>query len=234
MTERPFSFDRIAPAYDFLGYLAFGGTLRRAQQHFLSVIPPHSHVLVIGGGSGKVVLDLLDRAEVHQLTYVEASAVMLRRAERRITNYQQAKPNVSVPPVTFINGTERDIPSSEKYRVVITNFVLDMYEGNALDRMMQQIDALLWPDAYWLFTDFRYSSQSAQRWWQKPLAGLMYLFFKITANILIQALPNYDTHFDRLGWKAEQHHSFFGDFITSQVYRRTTEPTQDGFSSDSR
>ncbi len=233
MAALHFSFDRIAPVYDFLGYLAFGDRLQQAQKHFLSAIPPNSHVLVIGGGSGKIVLDLLDQAAFRQLTYVEASAVMLRQAKKKIADYRQTNSKDSLANIIFINGTERDIASSERYQVVITNFVLDMYEGDALDRMMQRIDTLLLLDTYWLFTDFRYSLQSAKRWWQRPLTGLMYLFFKITANIRVQSLPNYDAHFERLGWTAEQQHSFFGDFITSRIYRRTTELTQDDSSSDS-
>lgn len=233
MADRRFSFDRIAPVYNLLGHLAFGGNLRRAQQYFLSVIPPNSHVLIIGGGSGEIVLDLLDRAEVRQLTYVEASAVMLHQTKKRIADYQQAHPTVSMPSVTFINGTERDLKSTAKYNAVITNFVLDMYQGAALDEMMLRVDCLLVPSAVWIFTDFRYSSQPRKRRWQKPLAKLMYLFFKIIANIRMQSLPNYTTYFAKLGWQVRQHQSFFGDFISSRVYRRINEPVQDGFPLDS-
>ncbi|WKN40555.1 class I SAM-dependent methyltransferase [Tunicatimonas pelagia] len=218
--SQDFSFDRIAPAYDTLSYLAFGRSLQRAQQYFLNMIPSQAKVLIVGGGSGNILIDLLKNASPGHITYVEASATMIRQTEKRIADYCQSNPECAVPTITFIRGTERDIESTEKYQVVITNFVLDMYSGSSLDEVMARIDNVLSADAIWIFTDFRYSSHPLKRLWQKPLALLMYIFFRFTANINIQSLPNYDTYFRKLAWKAKQQRSFFGDFISSKVYVR--------------
>ncbi|GEM_PF-101481 len=232
--SRDFSFDRIAPVYDKLSYLAFRGSVTRAQRYFLSTIPPQSNVLIVGGGNGDILIDLLERVVPAHITYVEASVAMMHRAKRKITGYRQTNSNLSLPTITFIQGTERDVDSTKMYQVAITNFVLDMYQGSSLDGMMQRIDSLLSEDAVWLFTDFRYSSRLMNRIWQKPLAQFMYIFFHFTANISVQALPNYDSHFRKVGWDEKQHQSFFGDFISSNIYTRTKQISQRDFSSKNR
>ncbi len=219
--SRSFSFDVVAPVYDKLGYLAFGGTIQRAQQYFLNTILPQSKVLIIGGGSGSILVDLLEKAVPAHITYVEASTVMIKRARQKVADYCLANPNRPVPTITFVQGTERGVNSTAIYQVVITNFVLDMYQGSSLDSMIQRIDSLLSADAVWMFTDFRYSSSPLKRLWQKPLAQFMYTFFHFTANISLQALPDYDAHFQKVGWKERQQKSFFGDFISSKIYTRT-------------
>ena len=46
------SFDRVAPYYDRLARLVFGGSIRRAQRHFLSQVPAAARVLLVGGAPG--------------------------------------------------------------------------------------------------------------------------------------------------------------------------------------
>ncbi len=78
------SFDWIAPYYDWLTRLVFGRSIRRAQRHFLGQIPPGARVLVVGGGTGWLLVDLLKRPAVTHVTYLEASAVMLRLAQQKV------------------------------------------------------------------------------------------------------------------------------------------------------
>ena len=80
MSQR-FSFDRIAPIYDKLSYLIFWGNIQRAQRFFLTSIPPQAPVLVIGGGSGDILIELLNYSTLRHITYVEASTAMLNRSK---------------------------------------------------------------------------------------------------------------------------------------------------------
>ena len=52
-------------------------------------------------------------------------------------------------------ATSKKLASDDRYDVVITNFVLDMYAGAALDQLMRRLLSHLRPAGYWLFTDFR-------------------------------------------------------------------------------
>lgn len=46
------NFDRVASAYDTLARTAFGGSLKKAQCHWLHQIPADAKVLVLGSGTG--------------------------------------------------------------------------------------------------------------------------------------------------------------------------------------
>ncbi|MGB3850181.1 MAG: class I SAM-dependent methyltransferase [Tunicatimonas sp.] len=210
------SFDWIAPYYDWLTRLVFGRSIRRAQRHFLGQIPPGARVLVVGGGTGWLLVDLLKRPAVTHVTYLEASAVMLRLAQQKV----QCLPTPPSATVHWVHGNERSLPPSGRYDVLITNFVLDMYTGAALDLLMQRLLGHLHPTGYWLFTDFELSKRKQHRGWQRVMTGGMYAFFRVTAGIARQPLPPYHRHFTALGLHRVKEKRFYGDFIVSRVYRQ--------------
>ena len=209
------SFDRVAPHYDTLARLVFGKSIRRAQLYFLDQIPPNARVLVVGGGTGWLLVELLRRREVAQVTYLEASQQMLTMARQKVRAN-----SLSAGRVRFVHGTEQALAPEERFSVVITNFVLDMYAGEVLDHLMQTLAAQLEPDGRWLFTDFRISDQKRHRGWQRLMARAMYGFFHLTAGIAHQSLPPYHQHFLKHEFQMTHERSFYGDFMVSRLYER--------------
>jgi ubiquinone/menaquinone biosynthesis C-methylase UbiE len=209
------SFDRVAPYYDRLARLVFGSSIRRAQWHFLNHVPPTARVLLVGGGTGWLLPYLLEKQEVTHVTYLEASAVMLALAQRKAHGVR----SFTTASIRWVHGNERQLASDDRYDVLITNFVLDMYAGAALHELMQQLLNHLHPAGCWLFTDFQLSGKRRHRWWQRMMAQTMYVFFHLTAGINRQKLPCYDRHFAALGLYLVREKTFFGDFIVSRVYQ---------------
>lgn len=208
------SFDRVAPYYDRLARLVFGRTIQRAQRHFLDQIPPAARVLVVGGGTGGLLPYLLAKPEVTHVTYLETSAAMLALAQRKADDLRVA-PTATI---RWVHGDEQALPSDDRYDVVITNFVLDMYAGGALDQLMQRLLKHLHPEGRWLFTDFRLSGQQRHRWWQWAMTRAMYAFFHLTAGIAQQKLPSYHRHFATLRFRLMHEKTFYSEFIVSRVY----------------
>ncbi len=208
------SFDNIAPVYDRLARGVFGKAIVRAQTHFLDRVPDNAQVLIVGGGTGWILTELLQRSTAQHIDYVEASAQMLRLAQHRYQCFG-SKPAGDTQ-VRFIQGTEQNLPPENYYDVVITFFVLDMYQGKALKHMMQKLYALLKPDGYWLFSDFQISNN--RRWWHQPLVSTMFLFFRLTCHLQNRRLPDYDQVFRQLGLIKEEEKAFFGKLIISAVY----------------
>lgn len=208
------SFDRVAPYYDALARLVFGKSIQRAQYHFLDRLPPQARVLVVGGGTGWFLPYLLERPEVIHITYLEASATMLALAQQKIKHLPIAAS------VDFVHGDERSVTDGSRFSVVVTNFVLDMYQGAALDDLMRTLANCLAPQGIWLFTDFRLSERKQHRGWQWLATRVMYTFFRWTAGIARQELPPYHCHFTRQGFAMSHEQSFFRDFIVSRVYER--------------
>ena len=210
------SFDRVAPYYDGLARLVFGRSIQRAQCYFLDQIPPTAWVLVVGGGTGWLLPYLLERPEVIHVTYLEASAAMLRQAQQKIRHLDPQRIAIA----EFVHGDERSLKENDRFSVVITNFVLDMYEGAALDTLMRRLADQLTPEGRWLFTDFRLSARKKHRWWQRLATRAMYIFFHIAAGIAQQSLPPYDEHFRAHGFRMTHERAFFRDFIVSRVYQK--------------
>lgn len=209
------SFDRVAPCYDRLARLVFGRGIHRAQRHFLDQIPLGARVLLVGGGTGWLLPYLLEKPEVAHVTYLEASAVMLALAQRKASDLRVS----TTATIRWVHGDEQALPSDDCYDVLITNFVLDMYMGEALDQLMQRLMTYLHPEGCWLFTDFRLSDQKRHRWWQGGMTRAMYAFFHLTAGIARQQLPAYHRHFAALGFRLKDEKAFYSDFIVSRVYR---------------
>ena len=209
------SFDRIAPYYDRLARLVFGKDMQRAQCFFLDRLPPDARVLVVGGGSGWLLPYLLAQPAVVHITYLESSIKMLALAQQKISQYDRP----TVTSVDFIHGNEQSLTTRHRFSVVITNFVLDMYQGQALDTLIQALAAHLQPHGRWLLTDFRLAEKKRDRLWQQAMTKAMYAFFHLTAGIAQQSLPPYHRHMTKAGFRLEHEQSFFKDFIVSQVYR---------------
>src|SRR5690606_15253584 len=131
-------FDRIAFCYDFLKKTVFGAKLDKAAVEFLSYMPDNASVLIIGGGTGEILAELLKSTSTRKITYLEYSHKMIAAAKRRIKNFHDA--NVDLPEIHFIEGSLENLNSEETFDVVFTPFVLDVIERDALDRFIRAID----------------------------------------------------------------------------------------------
>ncbi len=139
------TFDLVAPFYDLLARLAFGRSLIRAQQWGIDQVRSGSRVLVLGGGTGATVPDLLARQPAHIL-FVEASAVMLAKARQRTP---------PLAPIEFIVGTEAALAHHHQVDYIVLPFVLDVYPiETLLAHMLPTLLQHLRPDGQLIVTDF--------------------------------------------------------------------------------
>ncbi len=211
------NFDRIAFAYDTLKHLVFGHSLRQAQIFLIPYIPEHANILIIGGGTGQIVLDILEKKEIRQITYVELSEKMLNSAK------DKAK---SCPNINFVLGSGHQLDNDQKYDVILTPFILDLYSDQELGKFLLALDKLLLPSGVWLLSDFKVTPTLCwKRFWQLALVKLMYLFFFLTSNSKVFQLPDYDTAFKVLGYKTVIHRTFYGDLVHSQILSKKQEQT---------
>ena len=175
-------YDFIAGAYDALAKLVFRQTLDQAKLSSLKYINSPANILLIGGGTGKLLNPLLDLHNENRITYVDLSVQMMKKAKSKIPDEKQAQ-------VTFCPGDFIQFNHQHQFDVVITNFFLDQFQGNFLQQMVTKIDSLLKEEGIWCFADFNWSKQ--HKIWQKALIRLMYIFFKFTTNISASHLPHW-------------------------------------------
>ncbi len=215
------NFDVIAPVYDLLGRLTFWGNIKKSQQYFLSLIPESSRILIIGGGSGWILTDILSlNKNIQHITYLEASSKMLAFTSERVTRFKTLRPNRLLPPVDLIQGTEADIPAEQQYDVIITYFILDLFNEEKLQQVMRFLFRAFRDNGIWLFADFNVSEKKPDRWWQLLWVQCMYWFFKITCQLSTVTLPDFTTTFQQFGLSPIHSKSFFRNMIVSKVYRK--------------
>lgn len=206
------SFDFVAAFYDPLARLVFGSALRRAQQAALAHLPPGApSVLIVGGGTGWVLGEVLRLRPTARILYLEASAVMLRKSEahlRRLAPAQAAQ-------VEFQLGTEANLPPSAQFDALVTFFLLDLFPPPDLRMLLQRLQAACRPEARWLVADFC----PPRTWWQRGLLAVMYRFFRLTANVQARQLPPWPAELARLGWRRFAHAQFFRGLIAAAAYQ---------------
>ncbi|ALI99650.1 class I SAM-dependent methyltransferase [Rufibacter tibetensis] len=207
-------FNLISPVYDALAKLVYGKSQQRAQAHFLSCIPAGARVLILGGGSGWILNQVLQHSTPAHVLFLEASSKMLEKAKGNVL------PTASKTTVEFRLGTEASLSSSEMFHVVLTPFVLDLFTPQQAYAMMQRLDQALFPTGLWLHTDFYLSPSPLRKIWQKPLLWGMYWFFGLVSGILGKTLPPFESLFQKLGYKPQQEAFFYGKFIRAQVLQK--------------
>lgn len=161
------NFDGIAWCYDPLKKLVFGNKLDQAATHLFSGIPVGSKVLVIGGGSGKI----LDGApEGIKITYLEKSKQMIKKARRR--------PVLNIEFVHF-DFLEYQPPGAFDY--VMCPFFLDLFDPERMKSVIHKIRETLTKDGRLLVADFAFQHSN--------LLKLMYFGFRVVSNIPAKSIP---------------------------------------------
>ncbi len=200
-------FDGIAPIYDGLAKIVFGNSIRHAQLHFLREIPEASSVLILGGGTGWLLLALLRINPDCQVCYIEASHKMLESARDKISTLPKAK-------VHFIHGTEEVLPVHARYDAVIANFYFDLFSSPSLEMLVKDISKWISPAGKLLVSDFT----DNQVWWQSALLSFMYLFFRLVCGIEAIRLPDWQHQLGSLDFVCKKSKGFYRNFIKSSVY----------------
>jgi tRNA (cmo5U34)-methyltransferase len=212
-------FDRVSAFYDPLSRLVFGGALEQAQLALLPFVPDKARVLLIGGGSGKLLEQLLGTGKKLQILYLEASPNMLRKAQQRA----QAKiKSINSAEVDFRLGTEDALLPQEQFDVVLTPFLLDLFPAPRLRHLMQRLHAALVPGGWWLFADF-WPVVSPPPLRQRLLLRGMYVFFGLLSKVKARRLPDFGAQFRALYLQEEYAKAFYAGMVQAKVYRRPAE-----------
>lgn len=196
------NFNRIASLYDFLKRLVFGIQLDRATNHSLNQIPSNSRILIIGGGTGKILQNF---NSTHQIKYLEFSTTMLKKAEQLNT---KAK-------VDFIQADILDWRTDEKFDFIITPFVLDCFSEDQLNLMFFKLKNILYSEGKWIQIDFY-----PKNFIHQLLIKIMYVFFNLMVDLKIKNLADFDLLFEKHHFILERKALFYHSMIESKIYHQ--------------
>jgi tRNA (cmo5U34)-methyltransferase len=211
-------FDLVAPIYDALASLVFGGALRRAQCALLERLRDARRVLVIGGGSGWFLCELLARTGVEHVLYVEQSPKMLAYSRAAVAEAAPA----SLHRVEFRLGTEQTLSAADgEFDVVTTNFFLDLFEQTSAAAMARKLAERLAADGRWLFVDFELPERGPARWYGLLLFRVMFTFFNVVARMESRWPPDYARIFEPLGLRVAHERRFYASLVRARLLQRS-------------
>ena len=200
-------FDRIAWVYDWLAWMVFGGRTRKAQQIYISRIPHKAKVLILGGGTGWLVKKILKRRPDIEIIYVEASPRMIKIAQKKLIDFKRN--------IDYRLGNERRLIEMEAVDVVITPFILDVFNEKRLKDVFWLLDKALKPGGTWLFTDFVIPHGKGRNF-ARVLIWTMYRFFRLVCNIPGRKLLDFERYFRYYKYQCMDDELFFLKMIQAQ------------------
>ncbi|WP_461139957.1 class I SAM-dependent methyltransferase [Spirosoma pomorum] len=211
------NFNGVAPLYDALAFLIFGRRLERAQAVFLRPnarlsISKGASVLVVGGGTGRILEPLMQNCQPDRVVYLEKSARMLARASRRMAE------TALLGTVEFRLGDETALRPGERFDVVITPFLLDLFTETTLrNELLPKLDSVLAEGGYWLVTDFVRTGV----WWQEMLLWTMIRFFRVTAGIETRGLADWQKLMSALGLRLRAFQPKLDGLVSTELYQKS-------------
>lgn len=181
------NYDKIAPIYDTLSKLVFNKSQLLGQIAQLKYLNANQHILICGGGSGKI----LDEISIKiprglQILYLDSSQKMIEIAKTR---------NRGSNIIEFICQDILDFETDKRFDVIITSFFFDNFPENKANYVFGKLDSLLVNNGLWFQNDFTLSSNT-EIWWKSIMLRIMYLFFNLTSNLGNSKLIEMESVFD--------------------------------------
>lgn len=193
-------FNLIASFYGFLSRAVFGDSLIESQTSFSHYFKTESDILILGGGTGKL-LELIP--QVKSIDYLEKSEKMIERAKRR-----KGKNSVS-----FLHEDFLEFQSGKKYNVILCPFFLDCFNETNLKKSITKVKSLLKKDGNLVVSDFEVGSTN------RILNKAMHLFFRFTANLESKELKPIHSHIVDQNFSLVEEKFFHKKMIFSRLYR---------------
>jgi SAM-dependent methyltransferase len=185
VTPRP-SFDRLAPAYQALERLAFGGLLHGCRTAHLHRLCGRRSALVLGDGDGRFLADLLRTNRTIEADSLDISSGMVALARRRVA----AIPGAAARARFVLADARTDPLPATGYDLVVTNFFLDCFRPAELAAVVRRVAAACASDALWVDGDFRVPPSGRQRLAAQLLLAALYGFFGIAARLPARRLTD--------------------------------------------
>ncbi|HEY5824352.1 MAG TPA: class I SAM-dependent methyltransferase [Cyclobacteriaceae bacterium] len=197
-------YNRIAGIYDGLARIVFGKSMIQSQTIFLDQLQNCKSILVLGGGTGWWLSDLLKKSPHLNITFVDSSSEMIRRAKMKLELSHH---------VDFIHGTVEDLQEERKFDGVVLFYFLDLFSEKDLEMVLQRIKVKIIPNSIWLVSDFVNKKK-----WHAVFLKLMYTFFRLTTGSNSKQLPDWQGQLDKAGLVKVKDDNFYKGFILATLY----------------
>lgn len=197
--------DRIARAYRWLEYLAFGRALERRRYRFLADAAGARRALILGDGDGRFLARFTALSEA-SIECVDASARMLELARARAGDRR----------IAYRQADARTLPlAPAEYDLIVTHFFLDCFNEHDLESLIARTALAAQPGALWIVSEFR------QPRWADPLLGALYLFFRVTTGLTTRRLTDHRPLLTKHGFHLHREETSHRGLLASELWTRS-------------
>jgi hypothetical protein len=210
------NFDRLAVHYHWMEKIFAGGLMQRCRTTFLSCTKNSRHALLVGEGTGKFLVELVRLNPLLRITCVEHCEGMIKQARQRLIHERLDSSRVQFRQMDVLHWT----PPIEKYDLVVTNFFLDCFRADQLQKVIPLLASSATAEAIWLLADFRVPERGWRRWRANAILVMLYAFFKLMTSLPASWLTPPDILLTNAGFKlVDRRFASFG-FAHSDFWRR--------------
>ena len=207
-------FDRLARIYDFLLMITFGKYVMKSQTVFLKQYEV-DEILVVGGGTGKLLIELLACYPDSKIVWLDISKRMIEQTRKRLAGHYPDKAGQ----VQFIHGTVLDLNDNQQFDLICNMYVLDCFVEQDLVAFLNAIKRHLKAEGHLLMADFNVPQKPfVWRSLSRFLIWFMYLFFYLSAGLSVWQLPDFNQSFAACGFSLGPHKEMLAGLIISRVY----------------
>ncbi len=197
----------LAPFYYPLSRMFFGRALYHSQIALIPHLPSEGRGLFIGGGNGEMLNELFLRTNL-EVTYIEKTAQMIDQCRKLLRPEFRSR-------ITFIQGTEKDIPQKQ-FDLIFTFYFLDLFPPADCKQLIRQLHAHLKSEGHWYLADFAIPIKLKHR----LLVKLMLHFLRITTGLQTTKIYDYRKMISRESYRLAEEQMFFSGLLFSSLFRK--------------
>ena len=210
------SFDILAPHYRWMEFVSAGNKLQLCRTAFLGRITGANHVLILGEGNGRFLLECRRQLPNAKITVVDASARMLARARQRLEGQGINSERIDFVCADTLTWT----PPEGPFDLIVTHFFLDCFRAGQLDPLIATLAHAAAPGANWLLADFQSAPAGWARFRSKLILWLMYRFFTVVTRLPASTLTPPDVFLERHGFQLREREVYDWGLLHSDRWQK--------------
>lgn len=161
-------YNAIAKYYDRLAKVASLNQISKSQFYFIHQLNQSNNCLVIGGGTGLFLNDLLDLNPNLSIDFLDSSVNMINIAQSKLKNRY----------LNRVNFYCHENNLKNEYDAIICFYYLDLYSGDKLLNEIEKIISYASNEGILLVADFRRPSNFIERIYQSITLSFINYFTK--------------------------------------------------------
>ncbi|NQY68121.1 MAG: class I SAM-dependent methyltransferase [Flavobacteriales bacterium] len=210
-------FDYLAKNYNFFLKFTIGKAIHRSQTCFFKHIKNCQIILIVGGGTGKLLVEVLKNYPDVHVDYVDVSSRMIEQSRLRITKETPGR----IDKVNFINTDILNHNGPNSYDVILTPFILDCFNERDLALNIKHLWGSLKSNGIWLHSDFNpHPKNIYSKIFSRIMISSLYLFFNTLCKLDVSLLPDFKKIYLNLNFKIDEEQLFLGGLISSLLLHK--------------